>query len=75
MEFDTININDIKDYFALAGYPSTEINRLSQVHVNGGATLGPQESEVLIDIIAVMSNARGAQVVVRTGMPSSPTLE
>ena len=64
LEFDTFNINDIKDYLALAGYPATDINRLSQVHVNGGAQLGPEESEVLIDIIAVMSNARGAKVVV-----------
>lgn len=64
LEFDTFNQNDIRDYLALAGYPATNINRLSQVHVNGGAQLGPEESEVLIDIIAVMSNARGAQVVV-----------
>ncbi|MFL6208935.1 MAG: protease pro-enzyme activation domain-containing protein [Pyrinomonadaceae bacterium] len=64
LEFDTFNRNDIRDYLALAGYPSSDINRLSQVHVNGGAPLGAEESEVLIDIIAVMVNARGANVVV-----------
>jgi hypothetical protein len=64
LEFDTFNINDVRDFLALASYPSADINRLSQVHVNGGATVGPQESEVLMDIIAVMTNARGAKVVV-----------
>jgi hypothetical protein len=64
LEFDTFNSNDIRNYLALAGYPATYINRLSQVHVNGGAPLGPNESEVLIDIIAVLVNAPGANVVV-----------
>src|SRR5207253_6132717 len=64
LEFDTFNINDIKDYLALVGRPAMDINGLSKVHVNGGATLGPEEAEVLIDIIAVMNNARGAKVVV-----------
>jgi hypothetical protein len=64
LEFDTFNINDVKDYLALAGFPATDINRLSKVDVNGGAQLGPEEAEVLIDIVAVMSNARGAKVVV-----------
>jgi hypothetical protein len=64
LEFDTFNINDIRDYLALIGRPATSINRLSKVDVNGGAQLGPEEAEVLIDIIAVMNTARGANVVV-----------
>ena len=64
LEFDTFNLQDMSNYFDLVGLPSTEINRLSQVHVNGGATVGPEEAEVLMDIVAVMTNARGAQVVV-----------
>src|SRR5205085_8334933 len=63
LEFDTFRIDDVKDYLALIGHPASEIARLSQLHVNGGATLGPEESEVLIDIIAVMLNATGAKVV------------
>jgi len=64
LEFDTFNKSDIADYLALVGRPAADVNLLSQVHVNGGAQLGPEESEVLIDIIAAMSNARGAKVVV-----------
>ena len=37
LEFDSFNPNDITDYLAYVGLPATEINRLSQVHVNGGA--------------------------------------
>lgn len=64
LEFDTFNANDIRDYLLLIGRPATELNRLSQVHVNGGAPLGPEESEVLIDIIGALTNAPGANVVV-----------
>lgn len=64
LEFDSFNFNDISDYLAYVGLPPTEIDRLSQVHINGGAVLGPDEAEVLLDIVAVMTNARGAKVVV-----------
>ena len=64
LEFDTFNLNDIRDYLALTDSPPERINQLTQVHVNGGAQLGPEESEVLMDIVAVMTNAPGAQVAV-----------
>ena len=64
LEFDSFNPSDISDYLGYVGLPATEMNRLSQVHVNGGAALGPEEPEVLMDIVAVMTNARGAKVVV-----------
>ena len=64
LEFDTFNIKDVEDYLALIGYPADSINHLTKVDVNGGAALGPQEPEVLMDIVAVMTRARGANVVV-----------
>jgi len=64
LEFDTFNIKDVEDYLALIGHPADSINHLTKVDVNGGAPLGPEEAEVLMDIIAVMTRARGANVVV-----------
>ena len=64
LEFDTFNIKDVEDYLALIGHPADSINHLTKVDVNGGAALGPQEPEVLMDIVAVMTRARGANVVV-----------
>jgi hypothetical protein len=64
LEFDSFNVSDIRDYLALTGHSAAELNRLSQIHVNGGATVGPEEAEVLMDVIAAMSNAPGANVVV-----------
>lgn len=63
LEFDTFDLNDIRNYLELVKRP-TAIARLSQVHVNGGATRGPEETEVLLDIVAVLNNAPGADVVV-----------
>ncbi|HEX8069805.1 MAG TPA: protease pro-enzyme activation domain-containing protein [Pyrinomonadaceae bacterium] len=64
LEFDTFNLSDMRDYFDLIGSPPERINQLTQVHVNGGAQLGAEEAEVLMDIVAVMTNAPGAQVAV-----------
>jgi sugar lactone lactonase YvrE len=64
LEFDTFNLSDIKDYLALIGRPADSINKLTQVHVDGGAPLGAYEAEVLIDIVAVVNTAPGADVAV-----------
>lgn len=64
--FDTFRVSDVQDYIALMGFPASQINRVSQVHVNGGAgpTPGPDQDEVQLDIAAVMGIAPGAQIVV-----------
>ena len=64
LQFDTFRPSDISNYLALVRLPATHINRVSQVHVNGGAPLGADQVEVLIDIIAVLINARGANIAV-----------
>lgn len=78
LEFDTFNVSDIADSLTLVGADPSRINNLSQVHVNGGATLGPDQAEVLLDINNAMLLAPAAQVVVYdspfTGAGSFQTL-
>jgi hypothetical protein len=62
--FDTFVRSDIADYLALIGLPAANLDRLSSVAVNGGATLGPDQDEVLLDVTTVMTVAPGADVVV-----------
>ena len=63
VEFDTFNVSDIADYLALLDKEAL-LGNLSQVHVGGGATLGPDESEVLLDINFILPFVSGAQVTV-----------
>ncbi len=65
--FDSFLTSDVADYLALRGYPAGQIGKLSQVHVNGGASLGADQSEVLLDIATIMTIATGASVVVYDG--------
>ena len=68
LEFDNFVASDVRDFLNLIGRSSSQFSQLSQVHVAGGAGApGAQESEVLLDIDAVMSLAPGAQVVVYDG--------
>ncbi len=64
VEFDNFNMSDVTDFLALIGAPDTQINNISEVNVNGGATIGSGEDEVLLDIDAVTAVAPGAKVVV-----------
>lgn len=64
IQFDTFVPSDVSDFLDFFGMPSTVFSNLSQVHVNGGATLGPDQREVLLDIDTVLINAPDAQVVV-----------
>jgi hypothetical protein len=67
LEFDNFQPSDVKDFLNLIGR-SSQFGQLSQMHVAGGAGApGAQESEVLLDIDAVMSLAPGAQVIVYDG--------
>jgi kumamolisin len=63
VEFDTYNPSDVSDFVALAAADSNAAN-VTEVNVDGGATIGPGESEVLLDIDAILSVANGAKVVV-----------
>jgi kumamolisin len=67
LEFDTFNLSDISNYLALWGYPSSLINQVNQVPVNGGVALGAWESEVLLDIVAALATAPGASIAVYSG--------
>ena len=64
IEFDTFQQSDVADFLNLVGSPATQITNLSEVKVNGGASPGPNQDEVLLDIDDVMSGAPGAKVVV-----------
>ncbi len=64
LEFDSFAQSDVSDFLNLVGMPPSAISKLTQVHVNGGATLGSRQDEVLLDITSVMLIATGAQVVV-----------
>ncbi len=64
VEFDTFQTSDVVDYLAMIGAPTSQLSNLSQVHVNGGATLGPNQNEVLLDIDDVLTIAPGAKVAV-----------
>ena len=67
LEFDTFHPSDVQNYLNLIGLGSS-FGNLSEVAVNGGvSTPGSGESEVLLDIDAVMSEAPGAKVVVFDG--------
>ena len=64
MQFDNFHLSDVQNFLQLMGREA-QFNQLSQVHVAGGAGApGADESEVLLDIAAVMSLAPGAQVIV-----------
>ena len=64
VEFDSYQTSDVSDYLTLIGVPAATIDNLSSVAAGGGASFGPAEDEVLLDIDTVMSLAPGARVIV-----------
>ncbi len=64
VEFDTFEQSDVANYFNLIGLPSANLANLSTVDVNGGATPGSGQDEVLLDIDTVMTLAEEANVKV-----------
>ncbi|HUA33021.1 MAG TPA: protease pro-enzyme activation domain-containing protein [Candidatus Binataceae bacterium] len=64
VEFDSFVQSDVTNYLALLGLPSTLINNLSKVDVDGGVSPGPNQAEVLVDINAVLTTAPGVKIVV-----------
>jgi len=67
LQFDTFDPNDVIDYFTLFGFLPNQIDKVSSVHVAGGATPGADQAEVLLDIAAIASVAPGADIVVYDG--------
>ncbi|MFO1303860.1 MAG: choice-of-anchor U domain-containing protein [Burkholderiales bacterium] len=65
--FDSYVPSDVASYLALMGFPASQMSKLSQVHVNGGAPLGANQPEVLLDITTILTTATGASVVVFDG--------
>jgi hypothetical protein len=71
VEFDTFQPSDVSNWLQLVssnlgfGVSPVEASQVSEVNVNGGvATPGSGESEVLLDIDAILALAPGAQVTV-----------
>ena len=63
VQFDTFILSDIADFLAFEKKESLLAN-LSQIHVGGGAALGLDQTEVLLDISFILPFASGAQVIV-----------
>jgi hypothetical protein len=64
LEFDTFQASDVANYVALMGQASGPASNVTQVHVNGGASLGASQDEVLLDIADVLTAAPDAKIVV-----------
>ncbi|HEX4242057.1 MAG TPA: protease pro-enzyme activation domain-containing protein [Steroidobacteraceae bacterium] len=64
LEFDTYPTSDVADYLSLTQLSTANLANLSETKVNGGASAGANQDEVLLDIDTVMSIAPGAKVVV-----------
>ena len=62
--FDSYKQSDVADFLALVGAPASMINQVSLVPVNGGASIGADEAEVLLDINTVLMIAPNANVAV-----------
>lgn len=55
LEFDTFRPSDVADWLALMGLPASVLEHVHEVPINGGVPVpGPGESEVLLDIAAVI---------------------
>ncbi len=64
LEFDSFLSSDVAGWLALVGFAPSQIDRLSEVKLSGGAALGPDQDEVLVDIAQVSFLSPGANVVV-----------
>ena len=62
--FDSFHASDVSDFLALVDAPASRIDQLSLVNVGGGATVGANASEVLLDIDTLMMIAPQASYVV-----------
>ncbi len=64
VEFDTFAQSNVANYFNFVGLPSANLANLSTENVDGGATPGSNQDEVLLDIDTIMTLAESAKVTV-----------
>jgi hypothetical protein len=62
--FSSIRLSDVADYLAVANLPSSLLNQVSQVGVDGGAPLTADQSDALLAINTILGLAPGAKIVV-----------
>jgi subtilase family serine protease len=62
--FDSFLASDVADYVALIHDAPSVANQVSLVNINGGAPLGPNQDEVLLDITTILSIVPDATITV-----------
>ena len=62
--FDSFVPSDVANFTRLVGSPAGQLARISEVNLSGGAPLGADQDEVLLDIAQVITLSPGADVVV-----------
>ena len=72
LAFSSFDPNDVADWLLLMGLPKTSPGQITKVDVAGGATPGPQESEVLLGIDTMLTVAPGAKIAVYDGPLGAP---
>ncbi len=70
--FDTLVMSDISDFIHLAGLPAGTLANVTNVHVNGGASAGASQDEVLLDVDTIIGIAPGTKVIVYDGPFNGP---
>jgi hypothetical protein len=64
LSFSNFRMSDVADWLVFSKRPASLLGQISQVHVNGGAPLGSDQTEPLLNIEAILGVAPAAQIVV-----------
>ena len=70
--FSSIRLSDVSDFLAFDKLPANLVDQISQVNVNGGAPLSPDQSDVLLSINTILGFAPGAKIVVYNAPSEGP---
>ena len=70
--FSSVSLTDVANWLAFNGMPPSLPGQVSQISVNGGAPLGPDEGDVLLAIDTILTFAPGAKVVVYNSPSTGP---
>jgi subtilase family serine protease len=62
--FSSIRLSDVADWLALTDRPANLLGQVTKIDVNGGAPVGPNQSEVLLAINTILGLAPGVKIVV-----------
>lgn len=71
LAYDSFRATDVADWLNLFAHSPVALARVSSVHVDGGAALGPGQSEVLLDVATVQLISPGADIVVFDAPPTT----